>query len=549
MARKVAFNLLDLMETIHGNSKDCRLESEFFEKNSRDIKRLAKYLSVNEIQAVIFANVFIMDYLDFELPSVFKYFGLNQHHILRYKEDVDNLFALRILKRHQRSSRYTVLYVDEEIVSAVSKNISIPPKTIKKDILIDVLENFDSLSDDFDEERITSGEFIHSLSQLIEESRQLPFFKYLYNFKLTLFDTFFLLETIWDAFVRGHNDYNTDVFRTVKDYYKKPAQAIKESSLLVKGEHRLVKLGLIEVSKSSLGNNAVARLSNTVIDFLDEKENITINSLPQKDIQLLSPLKIEEKKLIYNSEEEKQIEILKNLLVEERFQTLQGSLRNEKMNVGLTVLLHGAPGTGKTESVYQIAKETGRSVYKVDISETKSMWFGESQKLVKKIFDNYKTMQQKENLWPILLFNEADGLIGKRNTNTQSSVSNTENAIQNILLDELERFEGIFMATTNLVKNMDEAFERRFLYKVKFQKPVQENSAKIWNHKLPFLTNEECLQLASTFDFSGGEMENIARKGVMHKILNGENPDFAEILNICSQEKWETNNKPVKIGF
>lgn len=148
------------------------------------------------------------------------------------------------------------------------------------------------------------------------------------------------------------------------------------------------------------------------------------------------------------------------------------------------------------------------------------MWFGESQKLVKKIFDNYKLMQEKEKQWPILLFNEADGLIGKRSTHANSSVSNTENAIQNILLDELENFEGIFMATTNLVKNMDEAFERRFLYKVQFKKPKKENAAKIWHHKLSFLNEKECIELALQFEFSGGEMENIARKCVMYKILH-----------------------------
>jgi hypothetical protein len=290
--------------------------------------------------------------------------------------------------------------VDEEIVSAISKNIFIPKKNIEEETLVEVLEIFNSISDDFDEEKISAGEFLHSLSQLIEERKKLPFFKHIASFKLNLFETFFLMDTIWDAFIRGHNDYNTDVYRTVEDFYKKASKTVKECSQLVKGEHRLVKLGLIEVSKASIGNNATARLSNSIINFLHEKENIFINSDSEKDIRLLSPLKIEEKQLFYNKDEEEQICDLKNLLEEDRFQILQDTLRKEKMNAGLTVLLHGDPGTGKTESVYQIAKKTGRSVYKVDISETKSMWFGESQKLVKKIFDNYKLMQEKERtLW------------------------------------------------------------------------------------------------------------------------------------------------------
>lgn len=549
MTNKVSFNVLDLMENLHHLSNDCLLDPKFFKENKKDIQRLAKYLNVNEIQAVIFANIFIMDYLDTEIRSVFRYFGMQNHHILKYKEDIDQLLSLRLLRSNQRSHKYTVLYVDEEIVSAISKNIFIPKKNIEEETLVEVLEIFNSISDDFDEEKISAGEFLHSLSQLIEERKKLPFFKHIASFKLNLFETFFLMDTIWDAFIRGHNDYNTDVYRTVEDFYKKASKTVKECSQLVKGEHRLVKLGLIEVSKASIGNNATARLSSSIINFLHEKENIFINSDSEKDIRLLSPLKIEEKQLFYNKDEEEQICDLKNLLEEDRFQILQDTLRKEKMNAGLTVLLHGDPGTGKTESVYQIAKKTGRSVYKVDISETKSMWFGESQKLVKKIFDNYKLMQEKEKQWPILLFNEADGLIGKRSTHANSSVSNTENAIQNILLDELENFEGIFMATTNLVKNMDEAFERRFLYKVQFKKPKKENAAKIWHHKLSFLNEKECLELASQFEFSGGEMENIARKCVMYKILHEKNPNFDEVHSLCINEKWDTDRNRVKIGF
>ena len=108
-------------------------------------------------------------------------------------------------------------------------------------------------------------------------------------------------------------------------------------------------------------------------------------------------------------------------------------------------------------------------------------------------------------------------------------------------------FDGILFATTNLVENIDAAFERRFLFKVQFEQPSLENSAKIWREKLSFLSEDESKKLAENFDFSGGEMENIARKAIMEELLH-EKPSFKHIENWCKNEKWSVEKKG-KIGF
>ena len=113
----------------------------------------------------------------------------------------------------------------------------------------------------------------------------------------------------------------------------------------------------------------------------------------------------------------------------------------------------------------------------------------------------------------------------------------------------MEKFDGILFATTNLVENMDAAFERRFLFKVQFEQPSLENSAKIWQEKLSFLSEYESLQLAQNFDFSGGEMENIARKAVMDEVLNNISPNFRKVFQYCQSEKWNNQNTQNKIGF
>ena len=76
---------------------------------------------------------------------------------------------------------------------------------------------------------------------------------------------------------------------------------------------------------------------------------------------------------------------------------------------GFTCLFYGAPGTGKTETVLQLARQTGRDILQVDVSKIKSCWVGESEKNIKSLFDSYKDKVKKSEKAPILLFNEADG--------------------------------------------------------------------------------------------------------------------------------------------
>jgi SpoVK/Ycf46/Vps4 family AAA+-type ATPase len=143
--------------------------------------------------------------------------------------------------------------------------------------------------------------------------------------------------------------------------------------------------------------------------------------------------------------------------------------------------------------------------------------------------------------------NEADAIINKRKDTSISGVAQTENAIQNILLEELEKLDGILIATTNLTENLDSAFERRFIYKIEFQKPCVEARQSIWRNFIPELTGESIIKLAEAFDLSGGQIENIARKRTIVGILNGNDPEFSDLINFCGEEKIP--NSDLKIGF
>ncbi len=211
--------------------------------------------------------------------------------------------------------------------------------------------------------------------------------------------------------------------------------------------------------------------------------------------------------------------------------------------------MNGVPGTGKTEIVKQLAKSTDREIIKVEISQSKSMWFGESEKIIKRIFTDYRAYANESKRTPILLFNEADAIISKRKDSGSSNVVQTENAIQNIILEELESFDGILMATTNLANNLDAAFERRFLFKVEFKKPAKEVRAKIWKSKLSHLDNELCQVLADKFDFSGGQIDNIIRKSEIQEIVHGTVTNFEQIQSFCNEESISESRRKIGFGY
>ena len=267
------------------------------------------------------------------------------------------------------------------------------------------------------------------------------------------------------------------------------------------------------------------------------------------DSMLRSFKQIKEKQMFYNKAEETDIRRLSSLLMEEKYEGVLKRLEEKGMRKGFTTIFYGAPGTGKTESVLQIARQTGRDIMRVEIAGLRNKYVGESEKNIKGVFYRYKELCKNCKKAPILFFNEADAIFGTRMEKAEHSVDKMNNAMQNIILQEMEDFEGILIATTNLTGSLDPAFERRFLFKMEFKKPETEVKAKIWKSMLgDYLKDEEVNELAARFDLSGGSIENIARKHAIDYILEGETPDFHKIEDYCRAELYDMRNR-VKVGF
>lgn len=329
--------------------------------------------------------------------------------------------------------------------------------------------------------------------------------------------------------------------------------AVKERNVnlkLFKDEmHKMQRLDLVEMvtETSFFGEYTILKLTDKAKElYFEEDAQLFIEKVDKKE--LIACTNIKEKRLFFSAKEQEQLTLVGNTLQEQNYQSLVKRLELKGLAKGIAILLYGAPGTGKTESVMQWARQSGRDIIHVDISAAKSMWYGESEKIVKDIFTRYKRMCKRSSVKPILLFNEADAIFSKRhNIDGGRSTDQTENTIQNIILEEMEKLDGILIATTNLADNLDKAFERRFLFKIRFERPTVEAKRNIWLDKLSGLSLDEATRLASDYDFSGGEIDNIVRKATMMEVIDGICPSIDIINRLCKEEKI---SKPyTKIGF
>ena len=257
--------------------------------------------------------------------------------------------------------------------------------------------------------------------------------------------------------------------------------------------------------------------------------------------------KIKEKEMFYNTVEQEQVGRLEELLENEHFKGIQQRLDEMGMRKGFNIILYGGPGTGKTETVLQLARKTGRDVFCIDVSKLKSKWVGESEKSVKGLFKIYRSLCKSREVKPILFFNEADAIFGKRMENVDSSAAQMLNTIQNILLQEMESLEGVLICTTNMQGNLDPAFERRFIYKVELERPGEEVRAKIWASMMPGYTEGDYVALARKYSFSGGQIENVVRKSAIDYILTGDRASIDTVCKFCDEEAFTSKVK--KVGF
>lgn len=545
--KKIRWNISKAMSSVYQSLNGSKLKIKKTKIYSAAMENLKALYNISQIQVWILCLV-CERYFEREdsssLQNISGKLGVPVMSIIRWKKEIEFLVEHGFLEHCGRNDAVQPL---NDFSESIYNNTEYIPQAKKE---VDDIEFISYMADRYESRRgeDMSARSIQRELRLYEKAHShLEVVKRVSDELENPNYRFFVYDVANDVLKGVVSNLNA----TISDLYD-GGERYSVATKMMEENHELFQKGLIEFAKKGNLSEATITLSDKGRKLvLGEKAFLFEDSINDKN--LIKTDSIKEKKLFYSPENQKEIDRLKAALQEEKLKGIQQRLKDDGLPVGVAVLLYGAPGTGKTESVMQIAKETGRSIVHVDISEAKSAWFGESEKRIKKIFTSYKNSceiaEKKGELMPILLFNEADALISKRKSDTSGNCAQTENAIQNIILEELESLKGIFIATTNLASNMDSAFERRFLFKIKFENPSTEAKTSIWMNKLSWLDKESATEFATEYDFSGGQIDNIVRKIAMNEVITGERPAITDIHDMCKCEKIDNPDGSRRMGF
>lgn len=542
-----AIDLLMAFEQIVEMAEDSQLSDAFYRKADKYIKYVSAKLDLSQKQSVMLALFVNRSYEEcIQMEELSKYVKCSTARILRYMNDIDELEKKEFI-RCRRSKGKISYRVPFEVLEAAKNNEKFIPKKytgLSCQELFGVLEEIFKLRE---ESEITYELMAQKIDSLFKDNSELEYVSRVENYEISN-ESKMLLVLFSHLLVNNEDNYimfhDLDFLYDDKRYWN----CVK--SQLCKGIHPLFDLELIEFNNDDgMVDRESFRMTDKAKSELFSELCLQSNARDKINKDIVRSDKIAEKKLFYGESIQSQINELSQLLDESHYQAIHCRMKESGFRCGFTCLFYGSPGTGKTETVLQLARQTGRDIIQVNVADIKSCWVGESEKNIKNLFDTYREHVKKDAITPILLFNEADALINKRLEGAQSAVNKMENSILNIILQEMENLDGILIATTNLAQNMDTAFERRFLYKIKFERPTFDARVNIWRTIIPTLNEEDSRYLANKYDFSGGQIENIARHYTIGKILHGESKDIRkELSEYCNNERLESHDKR-NIGF
>jgi len=568
-------NLISAIDTI---AKNTRVQNQdkseevleqlplkrYVEENRDQLKSIAKHMGCTREEALFFAVMFYQQLKghpgDVDIQDIAEHFGVGSMEILNHHSFFSEMKRNKLIQQNQNKKMHKIaakkqvsmfdgpLYITREAYEAVISGHSLAELCQTGEMeMFELLENLEQVINNYDDGGIGETDMVEQIAEIVNANSELPFIKRVNKLKLSTNEKLLLFHICYELI---DGEQSVDLARACNKIFGTLALQFQVRRSFLNGRATLIKKNIVHLEDSNFRNDKNIKITEEGLDYLfeDEEDVLRLQFNQKEDSELTTPDNLQEQQLFFNQREQQQIQFIESLLDKEQYRQVVSRLSENNMPSGMTILFYGEPGTGKTESVYQMARKTGRSIMPVEISSIRTKWYGESQKLLKKVFENYRKKKASQKLAPILLFNEADAIFHKRMEGAHEASNQTENALQNILLQELEDMEGILIATTNLSTQLDKAFERRFLYKLLFDKPGASVKQSIWCAKIPKITKRQARQLASSYELSGGQINNVARKYLMQEVLQGSKPNLNELKQYCEEEHL-TNAKTNTIGF
>ena len=528
------------------------LSADTIQELRDDIDYIAEFYSIDNQSAVLLAAILeksatnnLMD--DEDLAQ---YLGCTNIEFIRYHKNLREMDKAGIIQMGGGRGPRRCYRATTETLKAVENNCEFKPVKMTGLTTDELFTRFRKFFGSFRNDNIDAERLIEELDTIISYNDHLSFCKKVQESPLygDCPDTERRMFLYLCHRYVSHGDKSVEI-DTLTDFteFMEDDECLKRH--IIHEDTVMQRSGLVSfaIEDGFVDTHSLSLSDRVKAEFLCEVALVPEEIVRHRDI--ISANAIQAKDLFYNEAEGAQVARLENLLSVENFKEVQKRLASTGMRKGFNAIFYGDPGTGKTASVLELARRSGRDIFRVDMSRLKSKWVGDSEKSVRAVFRMYRSLCKSSEKAPIMLFNEADAIFTKRIENVEQSVDQMNNAIQNIILEEMENIEGILIATTNLLSNLDPAFERRFIFKVEFKMPEKDSRARIWKSMIPSLSEQDAMTLAGRYSFSGGNIENIARKSTVEYVLSGNEPNLASLDNYCQEELLNRNNTRNKIGF
>ncbi len=512
--------------------KTCRPQLQTIRKSFNVNNREAQVLALIVAASMTEARVMATDIGDM--------IGKNEWQLIDILYDIESLEKKKIVEGSYKSSfgsygelaEFSINLTKSTRLIFFSGFLSCPK--IGKESIYSILKETETMVDERNVSEVNSDQIVERVEEMLKGNAGAQMNAKFKKYGLSVYEKILILYTLQESIKTTGSDIESFSDKFFNDYNEQ----MEFFRSFRNGNNTLIKHGLVQMDDLTINLT-----SKAIKDFLPNDTYL----IEEKTSVLIMPKSIKSEQLYYPAKVQAELNKIETWIDPMNFEKYGQKLIKKGFCKGISILLDGPPGCGKTAYSYSLALKTGYPILKVEVQDILSKWVGAAEGRLKDVFNRARTYASELGKPVIILMDEGDAVLNRRNNYDLSSAGRSNNNLNTIILKELESMENIFILCTNAHRNtFDVAYNRRFTYKVHMESPGKEIRYKIWHKHLPKFS-KNALNSLSTYELSGSEIANVIRKVTLFEIENNVTARLTEIKKMIDNEGNHVSYNP--IGF